>query len=802
MIEFEVHECVENIINGNKCNSISSFDNLKINGLEQYVLLTAKRLCNIWFFYLKGTATQIDFECALRNYLLVIKKDIVIQNYQPSERFEEFGLQMNKDNGKIWATLFLPDFCNSFLVKQLYMQDIEEERVAASHNLITNSYIRELTGFKSFKSNEQKLAVTGALRTPEGYTTLVSMTTGGGKSLITQTVSYQGDGLTLVIVPTISLMMDQYSNAKNIIKSNTDEEIFYYHSDSDLKAFFKALSNKTARLLFVSPESLIKNPQLKAKILEANKEKYLKNLIIDEAHIIIEWGSSFRIDFQCLDAMRKNFMAENPELRTYLLSATYSDDTIRQLKMFYGNDDKWIEIRCERLRHETRFDVVRCDNYGEKTRRLFQAIDLLPRPAIVYVKSPDDADNLYNRLLERGYKNISTFTGSTDNNKRQRIINSWKNNEFDLMIATCAFGVGVDKKDVRTVIHTYIPETPNKYYQEAGRGGRDGLPSLSSIIYTNDDVDSAFTFVSKVITTEKLIGRWFSMINSHRTQSLLNSKYLIDTYVKPDYNTSEEFIDSISNQDVNWNVYVILFLRRTGLISIDEIQYDDNKYIFYITLINRQLLANDSKTQQMIEKLRDEEWQRTEAEFLLMKKYLNRVGKECWSNMFTKVYRKTHDFCAGCNEHNDLIDFEDSKTLKMSVREPLIKPGTKVDEFLYGAKCRLIISTKEEISHYIKEYADVFVADNELIDIESSNNAISRSLLFCNYFDFTELIAESLFFVSGCVVIYIPENQSIQKRMINIIDNSMKKSDIRFLIISEKDYYLPFRNKNLYELFN
>ena len=802
MIEFEVHECVENIINGNKCINFSSFDNLKTNTMEQYVLFSAKRLCNIWSLYLDGIATQIDFECALRNYLLVIKKEIVVLNYHPSERFEEFGLQMNKDNWVIWATLVLPDFCNSFLVKQLYMQDVEAERVDASHNLITNSYIRELTGFKRYKSNEQKLAVTGALRTPKGYTTLVSMTTGGGKSLITQTVSYQSEGLTLVIVPTISLMMDQYSNAKDIIKSNTDEEIFYYHSDSDLKAFFKALSNKTARLLFVSPESLIKNPQLKAKILQANKEKYLKNLIIDEAHIIIEWGSSFRIDFQCLDAMRKNFMVENPELRTYLLSATYSDDTIRQLKMFYGNDDKWIEIRCERLRHETRFDVVRCDDYGEKTRKLFQAIDLLPRPAIVYVKSPDDADNLYNRLLGRGYKNISTFTGNTDNNKRQKIINSWKNNEFDLMIATCAFGVGVDKKDVRTVIHTYIPETPNKYYQEAGRGGRDGLPSLSSIIYTNDDVDSAFAFVSKVITTEKLIGRWFSMINSHRTQSLQNSKYLIDTYVTPDYNTSEEFIDSISNQDVNWNVYVILFLRRAGLISIDEIQYDDNKYIFYITLINRQLLANDSKTQQIIEKLRDEEWQRTESEFLLMKKYLNRVGKECWSNMFTKIYRKTHDFCAGCNEHNDLIDFEDSKTLKVSVSEPLMKIRTAVDEFLYGAKCRLIISTKEEISHYIKEYADVFVADNELIDIESSKNAISRSLLFCNYYDFTELIAENLFFVSGCVVIYIPENQSIQKRMINIIDNSMKKADIRFLIISEKDYYLPFRNKNLYELFN
>ena len=130
------------------------------------------------------------------------------------------------------------------------------------------------------------------------------------------------------------------------------------------------------------------------------------------------------------------------------------------------------------------------------------------------------------------------------------------------MIATCAFGVGVDKKNVRTVLHTYVPENPNKYYQEAGRGGRDGLPCLSCMIYTNQDVDSAFNFVSKVITTEKLIGRWFSMLNSNKTQPLLDSRYLIDTYVKPDYNTDEEYIDSISNKDINWNVYVILFLRQ------------------------------------------------------------------------------------------------------------------------------------------------------------------------------------------------------------------------------------------------
>ena len=562
----------------------------------------------------------MDFECSLRNYLMLMKTTINIPNYEPSPKFEELGLHYDDDSEKIWVSLTIPSFFNGTLVKQLYMQNYVVEKKDSIHSLCTNGFIRKITGFEYFKSNAQKLAVMGSLRVPNGYSCLVSMTTGGGKSLITQSIAYQKDGLTIVIVPTISLMLDQYNNAREIIRSGVDDEIFYYHSDVSLEKFYIALKNKTAKLLFVSPESLIKNKFLREKIEEANRNHYLKNIVVDEAHIIIEWGSSFRIDFQCLDALRKNFIAVNDELRTFLLSATYSDETIRQLKMFYSTMGKWIEIRCEKLRHETRFDVIKCNNYGEKLNKIYSAIDFLPRPMIVYVKSPDDAQNLKIKLEDRGYYNIKTFTGTTKNKERLCIIDAWKNGDFDLLIATCAFGVGVDKKDVRTVLHTYIPENPNKYYQEAGRGGRDGLPCLSTIIYTDQDVDSAFNFVSKVITTEKLIGRWFSMLSSSRTKSLHNSRYLIDTYVKPNYNSDEEFIDSISSQDINWNVYVILFLRRNGFITIDDIQYTDQKYVFYITIHERKLLSNNDDAFSMIDYVRNIEWKNIEYEFFLMKK--------------------------------------------------------------------------------------------------------------------------------------------------------------------------------------
>lgn len=805
MNDREIHEWVEHTINNREDNQFNS-NISSLNAREEYIYNSAKRLINMWHKLQADDIYRVDFECSLRNYLLLVKKDIIISQYEPSFKFKELGLQYDKKSGNIWASLNIPSSFNSHLVKQLYMQSYVEEKKDSVHSLHTNMFIRRITGFEYFKSHEQKLAVMGALRVPNGYSCLVSMTTGGGKSLITQTVAYQNEGLTIVIVPTISLMLDQYNNAKSIIKSDVDREIFYYHSKSSLDSFYDALKKKTARLLFISPESLIKNKNLRDKIEEANSNHYLKNIVVDEAHIIIEWGSSFRIDFQCLDALRKKFIEKNPELRTFLLSATYSDETIRQLKIFYSSLDKWIEIRCERLRHETRFDIIRCNNYQEKMSRILEAIEFLPRPMIVYVKSPDDAEKLKIKLSNCGYNNVRTFTGATKNDHRLQIIDDWKDGEFDLMIATCAFGVGVDKKDVRTVLHTYIPENPNKYYQEAGRGGRDGLPCLSTVIYTNQDVDSAFNFVSKVITTDKLLGRWFSMLHSSKTLPLYNSQYLIDTYVKPDYNADEEFIDSINSQDINWNVYVILFLRRNGFISIDDIQYENCKYIFYITVQKRNILSKTPETIAMIDDIRNLEWKKTEYEFNLMKNNLNKVGKYCWSDMFTKIYRKTSDYCAGCNEHTDIIDFEDTKTLKVDISGPLSTTNQNVERHMFGTQCMLSVSQdyENEIIEMINLGINVFVSDEGIIEhiiksTDKMNNA-QKELFTCNYREFVELISSNQYYLSGVIGIYFPQDISLQNRLINIIEKCLKNTNIRFILVATTDLFISNKSKKLSEL--
>lgn len=801
MNENEVLLRVEEAIQNNKLD-LFFFENNFESAREEYIWNTAKRLVNVWKLCQNNVNIKVDFECALRNFLLLVKRELRIPKYIPSNRFTDFGLNIEEESGRIWVTLNLPDFTNNVLVKQLYMQDLEEGKVDREHNLSTNEYIKSLTGFDCFKSDEQKLSVIGSLRVPDGYSCLVSMTTGGGKSLITQTVAYQSVGLTIVIVPTISLMLDQYSNAKKIINSEVEGEIFFYHSESSLDEFVISLNNKRAKLLFVSPESLITNQVLRAALLKANGEKYLRNIIVDEAHIVVEWGSSFRIDFQCLDAFRKMLMRENEAIRTYLLSATYSDETIRQLKLFYGGNDKWIEIRCEKLRHETRFDIIKCDSYSEKRSRILTAIDLLPHPMIVYVQSPDEAEHLKEILFDRGYNNVNTFTGKTANSNRLQIINQWKSGEFDLMIATCAFGVGVDKKDVRTVLHTYVPENPNKYYQEAGRGGRDSLPCLSTMIYIEKDIDSAFAFLNKVITTEKLIGRWFSMLKSNRTIPLHDSKYLVDTYVKPNYNTDEEYFDSISNQDINWNVYVILFLRRNGLITIDDIQYTNSKYVFYITVLDRKILSNTSESVVSIDKIRNDEWGKTEYDFYLMKRNLSLAGKCCWSEMFTDIYSNTDDYCAGCNHHIDIIDIEDSRTLRKGISKPLSKCKAQIINDMNNSKCMLFINSNysNKILQVIQNGLNVLVASDEYIANLKVQGEDNTSLLYCNYSDFSSLISRNKFFISGGVAICIPDDLSMQNRLVNIIENNNSHDDVRYILFSNKDYFITNKGKKLSEL--
>lgn len=750
--------------------------------------------------------SRIEFECSLRNYLLFLKTDIAIKDYDLKSP-NRFGLMMNHANGRIYAGLDLPKYVNDAFVRAVF--DNQPIIIADDDHEIkeVNPYIYKLTNgqFHTFKSIEQQLAVIGALKVPAGYTAMIAMSTGGGKSLVTQAVSYQfNESLTLIIVPTISLMLDQHRTALKIINPAGKNEIMYYYSGCNVDELVSAIDKKQVRMLFVSPEALIKNQKIQSSIFKANSQGYLRNLVIDEAHIIIEWGASFRVDFQCLDSFRRLLASNNSLLRTFLLSATFSKKTVDNLKMFYSDDGRWIEIRLDALRKEPRFDVIKCRSYTEKHDRITELAGKLPRPMIIYVNSPDDAETLRCELDENGFRNTRVFTGRTGSSDRERIINEWVNDKFDLMIATCAFGVGVDKKDVRTVIHTYVPSGPDQYYQECGRGGRDGFPCLCVMLYTDDDISAAMSMTQKVLTVEKLSGRWFSMLNSSKANIQLDS-IVIDTSVKPNYNDTDNFYVDVNNADITWNVYVILLLRRAGLLQITDVKYDNDRYIFSIELIDKQIRFNTERTAAVFNKVREDESKSIYSDINALVSKLRSVGKSCWSSMFNDIYLLTDEYCAGCNNHNDIrADKRKSFPLKKPVYYPVTSPSGKLFDIMTGAKEMLIISESGSnalLRDLFSAGADVIIMpdeSNEASMILGTDNS-SRSQVCMGYGEFFELSRmNSHYYLSGTVVFCLDNDADLAGKVLNAVFGK----EYNRVYIVRSDLYISGRNKHISELVN
>lgn len=781
-------------------------DSTKLLNNDNTNSAVAVRMINAYqrFMSCQTAENQIEFECSLRNYLLFLKTDITIKGYNLSNP-NRFGLMINHSKGSIYANLDLPQYVNEIFIRTVF--DSKPVQKDDNENVIkqTNPYIYKLTKgkFKSFKSIEQQIAVMGALKVPSGYTAMVAMSTGGGKSLVTQAVSYQyTNSLTVIIVPTISLMLDQHRNASKIIEPDNKNEIMYYYSGCNVNALVKALDKRLVKMLFVSPEALIKNISIQKSIFKANSDGYLKNLVIDEAHIIIEWGASFRVDFQCLDSFRRLLAKDNPSLRTYLLSATFSKKTVDNLKMFYSNNDRWIEIRLDTLRKEPRFDVIKCRSYTEKHNRIEELACKLPKPMIIYVNSPDDAETIRSELSESGFNNTRVFTGKTSSADRERIINEWVNDKFDLMIATCAFGVGVDKKDVRTVIHSYVPSDPDQYYQECGRGGRDGLPCLGVMLYTDDDISAAMSMTQKVLTVEKLSGRWFSMLNSRKANIQLDS-IDIDTSVKPNYNDTDTFYVEVNNADITWNVYVILLLRRAGLIQITDVKYYEDRYIFNIELIDKKIRYDTAQTADIFSKVREDESKSIYSDINELASKLRRIGKSCWSSMFNDIYLLTDEYCAGCNNHNDIrSEKRKSFPLKKPVYYPVSVPKGKLCDIMTGADEMLIIC--ENASDAIVQ--DLFTAGADIIvmpdgkkhELQSIDSLIPTQ--FCmGYSEFFELSRmNSNYYLSGTMVFCIYNDAALAGKVLNTASGKEYKR----IYVVNSDFYIPGRNKNITELIN
>lgn len=777
------------------------------NGIERYKLHNVKRLVHTWKKFQENDRYQCDFLMALRDYLLVFDTEISLNAALVPEN--DYGILKDDERGRFFCSFDVPPYMNAQFTQEAFLRHWEKPRIRnGNSDLLTDPQIYKVTGYKKFKSIAQKLAVYGALNTPDGYTTLVSLPTGGGKSLITQTLSYQKNGLTVVVMPTVSLAIDQVRSAKRIIKrDNVAKEIFAYHSGVNPGPILEAIRNQTAKILFISPESLIGNPGFQAVIQEANQSRYLKNIVIDEAHIVVDWGAAFRVDYQCLESWRSKLMLSNPSIRTILLSATYEKRCISILKNLFSSENRWIEVRCDSLRHEPRFVVVKTNSYTKKTKYMIELVQKLPHPMIIYVARPQEAEQVRMMLLNHGICNVQTFTGDTPGSRRKELIEQWVNDEFQIMVATSAFGVGVDKNDVRTVLHMYVPQNANAYYQELGRGGRDKLPCLSVMCIQPEDMNYAFQRISKkVLTTEKMSGRWDSMYISP-TSVRKNNLIYVDTSVKPKYNVVDPFDDAPpSDADQNWNIYVLLLLRRYNLIHIHEVLYQKGKYIFLIEVLDERLCQDTVYRFQLLDSVRTEEWNYFHDAYLLMKKTILHSDTDCLSEMFYETYDKVSEYCAGCNAHSepdegDFLEFP----LKMPVKSPVKTVTQEQMELFRGADEIVVVTKKDQREHILEALLKMQISTViGASDLENflENTKSAYNIMVVDWPELRELMLKlNYYYISGVVaVVYEGNEKSIYKQLQAVNSYLRGKKEIKVIHIISENVQLSGIGKNFCDL--
>lgn len=802
-----IESAVQQVLSLNSEWKEQDYSGLKSSSLDAYKLNTAARLCKYIKKYRQKEISLDDVLVSLREYLLLYQTDISLpEDICISDN--HFGLKLD-GNGRCYAVMMLPGYLNRKIAEQAYMRNELPAKDQDKNFLGMSPNIFRITGFRYYKSLAQKIAVTGALNMPDGYCGLISLPTGGGKSLITQTMSYKEDrGLTIVVVPTVSLAIDQKRVSRANIKIAKEGEIYSYYStlkEEEKKNIYSSLDKKTLRLLFISPEVLVKNQQFTRIIEEANDSGYLKNIIIDEAHIVIEWGTFFRVDYQCLEPWRKKLIQRNPDLKTVLLSATFEKKTVKLLKSMFSDNDKWIEIRCDSLRREPRFDLVKASSEADKKKKIAELLRCLPRPMVVYVTAPFQAEEVKRIAINSGFKNVVTFTGVTKSDDRKKIIKAWSEQEYDLIIATSAFGVGVDKPDVRTVLHLYVPENANKYYQELGRGGRDGLPCLSIMcIHPESDLDSAFYMTTKVLSTKKIIGRWYSMLNSPAS-SRYEDTYTLDTSVKPDYN-EQDYAEDVNSVDVKWNVYVILLLRRRGLINIIEMMIDaeTHSYLMRVSINNELLLHNSPETEILIDRIREEEWRENEADFQVMRKAIMLGETRCWSEMFFETYSRVSVYCGGCRNHIHILE-EDKNRFKLvkKIDGPAQEISQSIENLFGNAREAVMLTSLNDydlLSKVIEKGFQLLVMEDSHTDryIDILLNAPSRSNI--NFMGMEEYIkmleTNNHYFVSGAaIIIYDQDQKDLYKKLARIQTLSFN-GHMKLLHVFEKNLYFSEMQKD------
>lgn len=304
-----------------------------------------------------------------------------------------------------------------------------------------------------------------------GKDCLIVMPTGGGKSLCFQLPALLQDGLTLVISPLVALMENQVQELrqKNLPAGILHSEI----SKIERKNTLLALKSQQLRLLYLSPETLLSPPMWE---IISNPEIKINSLILDEAHCLGQWGESFRPAYRRLGTIRPcllNYKPLGTKISIACFTATADINTQK------------IIIQCLQLSNLEKFLIspyrdnlqIQVKTIWTPKKRKQELIKYIERnnqkSGLIYVRTRKDSQELANLLNNEGYTN-QAYHGGLSSDKRRQIESDWLKERIKFVVCTCAFGMGINKSNLRWIFHYQAPLLLSEYIQEIGRGGRDG----------------------------------------------------------------------------------------------------------------------------------------------------------------------------------------------------------------------------------------------------------------------------------------------------------------------------------------